>query len=43
MADKDGDGRITKAEWFMALNTAGVPTSMRVSLAEPSKYCCDIK
>eukprot|EP00090_Calanus_glacialis_P000133 TRINITY_DN10085_c0_g1_i1.p1 TRINITY_DN10085_c0_g1~~TRINITY_DN10085_c0_g1_i1.p1 ORF type:complete len:153 (+),score=54.85 TRINITY_DN10085_c0_g1_i1:20-478(+) len=29
LADKDGDGQITKAEWFKVLNTAGVPTTMR--------------
>ena len=30
LADKDGDGQITKAEWFKVLNTAGVPTTMSV-------------
>ena len=28
LADKDGDGQITKAEWFKVLNNAGVPTTM---------------
>ena len=27
IADKDGDGQITKAEWFKVLNDAGVPTT----------------
>ena len=30
LADKDGDGQITKAEWFKVLNDAGVPTTMWV-------------
>ena len=28
LADKDGDGQITKAEWYKVLNDAGVPTTM---------------
>ena len=28
LADKDGDGHITKEEWFKVLNDAGVPTTM---------------
>ena len=27
-ADKDGDGQITKEEWYKVLNDAGVPTTM---------------
>ena len=32
LADKDGDGQITKDEWFKVLNTAGVPTTMCVDI-----------
>ena len=28
LADKDGDGQITKSEWYKVLNDAGVPTTM---------------
>lgn len=27
-ADKDGDGKLTKEEWFRVLNSSGVPTTM---------------
>ena len=26
--DKDGDGKLTKEEWFRVLNSSGVPTTM---------------
>ena len=33
-ADKDGDGKLTKDEWFNVLNSSGCDTSMYVFLLQ---------
>ena len=37
-ADKDGDGKLTKDEWFNVLNSSGCETSMQVSSCQVDSH-----